>query len=124
MKLQHVAVAARKVVTNQAAGNKPSISVLVKKCFAKSATRWSIVESVIPIYFRITIALSIIKLVIYVIVDLVDVTRDAVYVECRVTRTAFVRFEPPIRITKATLEGSARVALEWSVVPEIGSYNS
>lgn len=30
-----------------------------------------------------------------------------------------VRFEPPIRITQATLEGSARVALEWSVLPKL-----
>jgi hypothetical protein len=97
MKLQHVAIAARKVVTNQAAGNKQSIAVLVKKCFAKNATRWSIVESVMSISVRITIALSIVKLVIYVIVDLVDVTRDAVYMEWRVTRTTFVsqRSLPP-----------------------------
>jgi hypothetical protein len=71
--------------------------VLVKKCFAKNATRWSIVESVMSISVSITIALSIVKLVIYVIVDLVDVTRDAVYMEWRVTRTTFVsqRSLPP-----------------------------
>lgn len=47
-------------------------------------------QSAMPISVRITIALSIVQLVSYVIVVLVDATKDAACAEWRVMRNAFV----------------------------------